>query len=66
MEENIIFVYRTYRGDSVIEVRDTANILELTDGAQATANNTDVGGLYVLFFMVLACLWYVRKKSKRG
>lgn len=66
MENKCVCVYHVVSGDSVIEIKDTMSITELTDGGQFTSNSMDVGGLYVLLAMVLVCVWLVKKKSNRG
>ena len=62
----VVMSYKYMRGDSLCELLDTVSVYELTDGQQSRAVGTDVGGWYVLLFIVLVCVWLVKKKSRRG
>lgn len=69
--EHVRTIYRGHdatnlnRKDSIILVRDTVTIRELTNGEQATANNSLWGALIVLALCIIVVAVVVKIKSKQ-
>ena len=62
MKDFYIIEHKYYEGDSLVFFNDTLSLLELTDGQQSVATDTQDIGAVILGVMVLA-LWLVCRKK---